>query len=501
MPPVIHQSPMTPADTGTATVPVDGGWAGDAWASGHGTLLSVGLVLLGVIAGAVATYLIARRPGKTKADMAKRLMYVPLLLVNGAAIYGQVAFFYEKVAPTTWPTTGKLALAAVIAAAIESISVYVGWHAHDALMNKAGKTAAQLRRASYVIAAFVASINYAHFADFTPTNRLGLNAAAAAFGLLSLLSPWLWGLHTRRMQHVQLRKEGVVDAAGATFSGDRIRSFPLRSWLARRWSIDNYVTDPKEAWQGYNASLREQWGVNAETPGWWMRVNPVARVRQLVVVLEQQRAETARKAAEITDLNARNADLDEALTAARNTVSAVTANRDATTERIDALNAELTAARNEINDLNEKARNDARTADAERTEHALTVERLEARIGSLESELTTQAERLNAEHNEAVRELKADLNKARAEAATVDINRYRKAAAEKAATVAPNRAAMSDEDAVQAMYDEHNEPGFKWSQNAVRKLTGAGWGRIPGLINAWHEKALNEGGGDVAVNE
>lgn len=476
-----------PVHAGTATVPADGGWADGVWAGAGGT---IAIALIAALLGFLAAWLITRKRGEAKPDAGKKLMFVPLLLVNGAAVYGQVAFFFEKVAPATWPTPGKLVLAVIIAAAIESISIYVGWHAHDALMNKAGKTAAQLRRASYLIAACVASINYAHFADFTPDNKLGLNAAAAAFGLLSLLSPWLWGLHTRRMQNVQLRKEGVVDAAGATFSGDRIRSFPLRSYLARRWSIDNYVTDPKAAWTGYNAALQQRWAASVDSPGWWMHVNPVARVQQLLAALTVQQKATARTAAEAADLTARNTDLNEALTAARNTVAAVTSERDAIADHMDALNAELIAARNEINVLNEEALRGDRTTSTERAEHVRTVERLEARNAELTEKLKTQSVR----HNE-------ELKKVRAEAATTDINRYRRAVATKAATAAPNRPAMSDEEAVQAMYEEHNDPDFTWSQNAVRKLTGAGWGRIPGLVNAWHEKALNEGDGDVVVNE
>lgn len=183
--------------------------------------------------------------------LAARLrLLVPLLIVNSAAVYGQIAYAYSDIAPAAWDTGYRLALSVLFAAAVESIAVYVGWHAHDALLSKATATAARLRRASYMLAAAVAGINYAHFAapGMRPT------AAAVAFGLLSLLSPWLWGLHTRRAQHVQLATAGVVDCTGATFSAERIRAFPFRSWAARRWSIDHNVTDPAAAWSGYNTA-------------------------------------------------------------------------------------------------------------------------------------------------------------------------------------------------------------------------------------------------------
>jgi hypothetical protein len=259
----------TAPEPGTLTVPADGGWAhgAETWITGPtGTLLVTAVTA--AILGALAAYLITRRTSN-KTNISRHLMYLPLLLVNAAAVYGQVAFFYESVAPAGWPILGKLALSILIAAAIESIAVYVGWHAHDALLMKASATAARLRRASYLLALLVGAINYAHFAGtgfFDPT------AASVAFGLLSLLSPWLWGLHTRRAQHVQLTKEGAIDVAGATFSAERIWAFPVRAYLARRWSIDHYVTDPREAWDGYNADLARARAVKPGTRLWaaWM---------------------------------------------------------------------------------------------------------------------------------------------------------------------------------------------------------------------------------------
>jgi hypothetical protein len=190
-----------------------------------------------------------RRAAARRRVLARVRLLVPLLIVNAAAVYGQIAYAYADIAPAEWRMPARVALSVLFAAAVESIAVYVGWHAHDALLSKATATAARLRRASYAIAATVAGINYAHFAGagMTPT------AAAVAFGLLSLLSPWLWGLHTRRIQHVQLVDEGAVDGIGATFSAERVRAFPIRAWAARRWSIDHNVTDPAAAWAGYNA--------------------------------------------------------------------------------------------------------------------------------------------------------------------------------------------------------------------------------------------------------
>lgn len=191
------------------------------------------------------------RQRKARAEFAAKLRPVlPLLLINGGAAYAQAAYAYSEIAPAAWNGPSRVAFAVAFSAALESIAVYVQWHAHDALMLKAHATAASLRRAAWLIAAVVAAINYAHFADgIAPTS------AAVAFALLSLLSPWLWGLHTRRAQHVQLLAEdaNLIDDAGAEFSPKRRRMFPIRSLMAARWSIEHNERDPRKAWEGYNA--------------------------------------------------------------------------------------------------------------------------------------------------------------------------------------------------------------------------------------------------------
>ncbi|MCN0150568.1 hypothetical protein [Salinispora arenicola] len=191
------------------------------------------------------------RQRKARAEFAAKLRPVlPLLLINGGAAYAQAAYAYSEIAPAAWNGPSRVAFAVAFSAALESIAVYVQWHAHDALMLKAHATAASLRRAAWLIAAVVAAINYAHFADgIAPTS------AAVAFALLSLLSPWLWGLHTRRAQHVQLLAEdaNLIDDAGVEFSPKRRRMFPIRSLMAARWSIEHNERDPRKAWEGYNA--------------------------------------------------------------------------------------------------------------------------------------------------------------------------------------------------------------------------------------------------------
>jgi hypothetical protein len=179
----------------------------------------------------------------------------PLMLVTGFAAIGQVLWSLDHVAPPDWAWPARLTLALGAAAAVESIALNVQWHAHDAQVNGRHTSAVRLRRASYGIAALVAGINYSHFAapGLQPT------PAAVMFALFSLSSPWLWGLHTRRVREIRLAESGaIVDVGGAVFLPNRWRIYPLRTFGAWRWSIDHGVTDPRDAWVGYHAARAER---------------------------------------------------------------------------------------------------------------------------------------------------------------------------------------------------------------------------------------------------
>ncbi len=181
--------------------------------------------------------------------VARRLRPVlPISLVTGLAMYGQIGYAVAEIAPVSWPLAVRLLLAVALAVAVESIALTVQWHAHDALLGGHTLTAARQRRVSYLLAAGVAGINYSHFAGpgWAPT------PAAVCFALFSASGPWLWGLHTRRAQRVQLSREGQLDTGGAVFRAERYRWFPIRTLLALRWSIDHGVTDPAAAWAGYH---------------------------------------------------------------------------------------------------------------------------------------------------------------------------------------------------------------------------------------------------------
>lgn len=183
-------------------------------------------------------------------NKATAVAVAPLVVVNALAVYGQGAYAFETIAPDAWNPLARLVLAIGFAAAVESVALYVGWHAHDALLLKAYGTARRLRRWAFVVALAAAGMNYAHFA----APALRPTPAALAFAMLSLLSPWMWGLHSRRQAHVQLLAERRADEAGVEFSSQRRRMFPVHTWKAARYAMWRNITDPADAWTAYRDS-------------------------------------------------------------------------------------------------------------------------------------------------------------------------------------------------------------------------------------------------------
>jgi hypothetical protein len=130
-------------------------------------------------------------------------------------------------------------------------------------------------------------------------------------------------------------------------------------------------------------------------------------------------------------------------------------------------------------------------------EQAATIEALEAAVEAADrrrvEDLTALTERLTTDHNETVRALndkhKVALQRARAEGSTVNLNEYRRSHNGAPATKPAKRVRISDEEAVQRMLAVSRDPGYDWSQNAVRELTGVGFERAKDLIAAWRNAA------------
>ncbi|WP_049562272.1 hypothetical protein [Nonomuraea sp. SBT364] len=157
--------------------------------------------------------------------------------VNVVAIMGQVTAFQAD--PFGWPLLGALGAAAVI----ESIAIYVGYHAHVALIE--GDSVMRLRLASYGIAGGVGALNYHHYSP-----DWSLSDLAVMFGAASVLSPWLWAIHSRHQHRQVLRAQGLIDPRAPKFSGLRWLLWRRETWQALRWAVRYSEQSPAAAMLG-----------------------------------------------------------------------------------------------------------------------------------------------------------------------------------------------------------------------------------------------------------
>jgi hypothetical protein len=166
---------------------------------------------------------------------------VPVVLVNAVAFAGQLAFLRAHL---PWPLAGQL----MMAAALESIAVYLAFHAHVAAL--ANDSALRLRLASYGFAAVIGVMNYSHYAapGWRPT------FAAVAVGLMSAASPWLWAVHSRRASRDRLLAAGLVEPHALRLGATRWLWHPLRSARVMFHATWTGITDPREAIAGSAAA-------------------------------------------------------------------------------------------------------------------------------------------------------------------------------------------------------------------------------------------------------
>lgn len=124
-----------------------------------------------------------------KANRGRPVLLLVLLLVNAAAVWGQAGWALDHIVPVTWagmPLAG-LALSLGFALAIETIGVFLALsadHAEDRDIPAGG-----IRLGSYAIGLVSGALNASHWG--------WTSAAAIAFALLSAISPFLWGIHSR----------------------------------------------------------------------------------------------------------------------------------------------------------------------------------------------------------------------------------------------------------------------------------------------------------------
>ena len=158
---------------------------------------------------------------------------VPVVLVNAVAFAGQLAFLREHLA---WPLPGQI----MVAFALESVAVYLAFHAHVAQL--ADDSALRLRLASYTFGLVIGLMNYSHYAaHWRPT------FAAVALGLMSASSPWLWAVHSRRSSRDALLARGLVEHHAVRLGSTRWAWHPIRSARVMWHATWEGITSPAAA--------------------------------------------------------------------------------------------------------------------------------------------------------------------------------------------------------------------------------------------------------------
>ena len=163
---------------------------------------------------------------------------IPLILVNGVAFAGQFAFIHAHI---PWGTFGQVAFAL----ALESVALFLAYMANQALMSE--DSALGLRLASYVFAGIIGAMNYSHYAlpGMVPTFE------AVATGLMSLASPWLWGIYSRRQSRDLLRATNQLSPRAVKLGFLRWVLWPKQSFFVFRraaWSGVNDVDESLALW-------------------------------------------------------------------------------------------------------------------------------------------------------------------------------------------------------------------------------------------------------------
>src|SRR5712691_9200639 len=154
---------------------------------------------------------------------------VPVVAVNLCAFFGQFAFLHDHL---HWWIGGV----ALVALTLESIAVYLAYHAHVAQL--ADDPAFRLRLSAELFALVIAALNYSHYAGphWRPT------FAAVTFGLMSAVSPWLWSIHSHRESRDMLKARGLIDSHAVRLGATRWLWHPVRCalvmWLATWEGID-----------------------------------------------------------------------------------------------------------------------------------------------------------------------------------------------------------------------------------------------------------------------
>jgi hypothetical protein len=136
----------------------------------------------------------ARGPGRAYRAW---LTAIPIVIVNYVAFRAQLRF---------WQGHLDRPDALLVSVALESIAIYWAWQAHLALISD--DSALRLKLAAYGMALIIGALNYSHYMHpgWRPT------VAAVTFGMMSVISPWLWSANSRRTSRDELKARGLIES-------------------------------------------------------------------------------------------------------------------------------------------------------------------------------------------------------------------------------------------------------------------------------------------------
>jgi len=162
-----------------------------------------------------------------------------LVLINVVAFIGQLGWAVTHL--PTWHLIGQI----LFAVSIEGAAICVAYHAYLAEM--ANDSALKLKIASVMFGFLAGFMNYSHWSnDGKPT------AIAIATAFMSVASPWLWLMFSKRVSRNLLASRGLIDPHALRLGTTRWFWHPIRSIRVMSFASWEGQTKPLEAITAYD---------------------------------------------------------------------------------------------------------------------------------------------------------------------------------------------------------------------------------------------------------
>jgi hypothetical protein len=199
----------------------------------------------------VTTRILASLPKSARPVTVHRIVAaLPIVMVNIVAVSGQFQWAREHL--PTWDWSGQ----AVFAIALETIALTLAYHAH--LAETENDSALGLKLASYGFGLLIGTLNFSHYShNWQP------NAVALVVGMMSSVSPVLWGIYSRRVSRNTLLANGLIDRHSIRLGMTRWVWHPIRSarvTYAATWNGETHVA---RAIDRYNREANERLAARA----------------------------------------------------------------------------------------------------------------------------------------------------------------------------------------------------------------------------------------------